>query len=74
MAGIELVSDKKSKSAYPPADRIGHQVILQARANGLIIRPLGDVIVLLPPLAIELNELKRMVEIMADSIAAMTGS
>jgi adenosylmethionine-8-amino-7-oxononanoate aminotransferase len=74
MVGIELVSDKESRSVYPPADRIGHQVILQARAKGLIIRPLGDVIVLLPPLSIELAELKRMVEIVADSIAAVTGS
>lgn len=73
MVGIELVGDKESKSVYPPADRIGHQVILQARSRGLIIRPLGEIIVLLPPLTIELAELKTMVEIVADSIQAVTG-
>ncbi|MEE8204968.1 MAG: adenosylmethionine--8-amino-7-oxononanoate transaminase [Dehalococcoidales bacterium] len=73
MVGIELVGDKESKSVYPPADRIGHQVILQARSRGLIIRPLGEIIVLLPPLTIELAELKTMVEIVADSRQAVTG-
>ncbi len=52
MVGIELVADRKTKKPYPVQQRIGHRVILEARKNGVIIRPLGDVIVLMPPLAI----------------------
>ena len=45
---------------------------LEARARGAIIRPLGDVVVLMPPLSIEPDVLEELVEITADSIAAAT--
>ena len=47
---------------------------LDARRRGAIIRPLGDVVVLMPPLAIEAEELEELVEITADAIAAATGA
>jgi adenosylmethionine-8-amino-7-oxononanoate aminotransferase len=65
MIGIELI-------AQPVADRIGHQVTLAARRRGAIIRPLGDVIVLMPPLAISEADLRRLVAIAAASIAEAT--
>jgi adenosylmethionine-8-amino-7-oxononanoate aminotransferase len=65
MCGIEL-------RAHPLADRIGHQVTLAARRRGAIIRPLGDVVVLMPPLAIDESELRRLVEITSDSIVEAT--
>jgi adenosylmethionine-8-amino-7-oxononanoate aminotransferase len=48
MVGIELVQDRTDKKAYAPAERIGHRVVLAARERGVVIRPLGDVIVLMP--------------------------
>jgi len=57
MAGIELVADKASKTPFPPQDRIGHKVAMACRSHGVIIRPLGDVLVLMPPLAITADEL-----------------
>ena len=48
MAGIELVAQKSNQQAFDPADRIGHRVVLAARLRGLVLRPLGDVIVLMP--------------------------
>jgi adenosylmethionine-8-amino-7-oxononanoate aminotransferase len=57
MGGLELVKDKKSKKPYPFEERIGYQVILEARREGVMLRPLGDVIVLMPPLAVSLEEL-----------------
>jgi adenosylmethionine-8-amino-7-oxononanoate aminotransferase len=51
---------------------MGHQVTLAARRRGAIIRPLGDVVVLMPPLAIEAAELRRLVEITAAAIAEAT--
>lgn len=48
MVGIELVADRKKKVAFPADRRMGHQVTLAARNNGVILRPLGDVVVLMP--------------------------
>jgi adenosylmethionine-8-amino-7-oxononanoate aminotransferase len=65
MTGIELAGH-----AYE--ERIGHQVTLAARRRGAIIRPLGDVVVLMPPLTISDAELRRLVAITGESIAAVT--
>lgn len=73
MVGIELVADRATKALYPPGERIGHRVILEARKRGLIIRPLGDVIVLMPPLAITTEEIDRLCEITFESIRAVVG-
>jgi adenosylmethionine-8-amino-7-oxononanoate aminotransferase len=53
---------------------MGHQVTLQARRRGALVRPLGDTVVLMPPLAIGPDELRRLVEITAAAIAAATAS
>ncbi len=73
MVGIELVADKETKEAYPAKDRIGHRVIMEARKRGLIIRPLGDVVVLMPSLAISIEELDRICDITFKSIGVVTG-
>jgi adenosylmethionine-8-amino-7-oxononanoate aminotransferase len=62
MVGIEL-------AGLPEPGRVGHQVTMAARRRGAIIRPLGDVVVLMPPLAIAEAELRRLVSITAASIA-----
>jgi adenosylmethionine---8-amino-7-oxononanoate aminotransferase len=67
MVGIELTD-------FPLAARMGHQVTLAARARGAIVRPLGDTIVLMPPLAISEDELRRLVAITAEAIAVATGA
>jgi adenosylmethionine-8-amino-7-oxononanoate aminotransferase len=46
-------------------------VALEARRRGAIIRPLGDVVVLMPPLAISKGDLRRLVEITSEAIAAV---
>ena len=53
---------------------MGHRVTLEARARGAIVRPLGDVVVLMPPLSISERELVRLVAITAEAIAAATGA
>jgi len=73
MAGIELVRDKKTKEPYPSGERTGHRVILEARRRGVMLRPLGDVIVLMPPLAISRDEIKLLVSAAAESISEVTG-
>ncbi len=73
MIGIELVRDRDTGEPYPEAERMGHRVILEARARGVILRPLGDVIVLMPAPAMKRSEIKRLVRVTADAIAAATG-
>ncbi|MEW6323773.1 MAG: adenosylmethionine--8-amino-7-oxononanoate transaminase [Nitrospirota bacterium] len=73
MAGIELVRDKTTTSPYPPARRMGHAVCRAARREGLLTRPLGDVIVLMPPLATSGRLIRRMVGIIGRSIERVTG-
>ena len=68
MIGIELVKDRKSKEAFEAVEQIGHRVILRARRKGAILRPLGNVIVLMPPLAMTLNELEKLLDITHESI------
>jgi adenosylmethionine-8-amino-7-oxononanoate aminotransferase len=65
MVGIELID-------RPPAERLGHSVAMAARRRGAVIRPLGDVIVLMPPLTISEADLRRLVAITAASIAETT--
>ncbi|MBI5642734.1 MAG: adenosylmethionine--8-amino-7-oxononanoate transaminase [Deltaproteobacteria bacterium] len=73
IAGIELVKDKASKEPFAPKDRIGSLVSTDARESGLLIRPLGDVLVIMPPLSIKEAELKRICKIVYDSIREITG-
>jgi len=72
MVGIELVRNKKTKRPYPPGEKIGQKVILEARKMGVVIRPLGDVIVLMPPLAIDEVTLKELVDVTYESIKRVT--
>jgi adenosylmethionine-8-amino-7-oxononanoate aminotransferase len=67
MVGIDL-------GEHDPSLRLGQRVVLEARRRGAIVRPLGDVIVLMPPLAISKADLRRLVEIVAASIRAADAS
>jgi len=72
MIGIELVKDRATKEAYPYADRMGHRVCLAARKRELMLRPLGDVIVVVPPLSIAPAEVDLLLEALHDSIKEAT--
>jgi adenosylmethionine-8-amino-7-oxononanoate aminotransferase len=60
IAGIELVRDKVTKEPYPWKERRGWQVCESALAEGVLVRPLGNVVVMMPPLAIQIDELDRI--------------
>jgi adenosylmethionine-8-amino-7-oxononanoate aminotransferase len=72
MTGIELVADKETKAPFPVQERMGIKVIMEARKRGVIIRPLGDVIVIMPPLSISPAELEELVEVVYQSIKTIT--
>jgi len=67
MIGIDL-------GAHDPELRLGHRVTLEARERGALVRPLGDVVVLMPPLSIGEEELNELLDITAESITAALAS
>lgn len=74
MAGLELVRDRRSKTPYGWEEKIGARVIQRAREKGAILRPLGHVIVLMPPLAIREKELEDLLEITFEAIRETTAN
>jgi adenosylmethionine-8-amino-7-oxononanoate aminotransferase len=74
MVGVELVRERESRLAFDPADRIGHLVCMALRKRGVILRPLGDTVVVLPPLSVDEAELDLLVQALGESIAEVTGA
>ncbi len=72
MVGIELIRDRKTKESYLREDRVGVGVCQRTRERGVILRPLGNVIVLMPPLSITLAELKRLLNVTYWAIEKIT--
>jgi adenosylmethionine-8-amino-7-oxononanoate aminotransferase len=73
IAAIELVADRTSKRPFPAEDRVGARVCAEARRRGLLVRPLGDTIVIMPPLVIDLPDLDTVLQIIREAILAVTG-
>jgi adenosylmethionine-8-amino-7-oxononanoate aminotransferase len=71
VAGIELVRDPATKRRFPEEWRVGHQVTLEARKRGVITRPLGDTLVVMPPLTIADRDLERLVGALRESTEAV---
>jgi adenosylmethionine-8-amino-7-oxononanoate aminotransferase len=74
MAAIELVQDRTTRRPYPLETRIGHRVTQEARRQGLLLRPLGHIIVLIPPLSTDTSILTRMVTIVHRAVATVTAT
>ena len=72
IVAVELVLDRTNKTPYPFEDRIGHRVCDVARENGLLIRPLVNTIVLMPPYAISKGEIDQMLDVVCDAIRVVT--
>src|SRR5262249_22247765 len=72
IAAIELVEDKATRKPYPIEARIGHRVCRVARQHGLLLRPLGHIILLIPPLSTTHHVLMRMVDILSDAIETLS--
>ena len=72
MIGIELVDDKSRRKSYATELRMGHKVIREARNHSVMIRPLGDVIILMPPLSISDDELAVLLDVTLNCIRTVT--
>lgn len=73
MVGIELVRDRATKAGYDAAERAGFKVCLAARAHQVLLRPLGNVLVLMPPLSLTVDEAKLLTGAVRSAIRAVLG-
>ena len=71
MAGVDLMADKQTGARFPVGKKVAVQVVKEARRRGVIIRPLGDVLVLMPPLSISKEELDLLLDVVYGSICAV---
>lgn len=65
---IEIVEDKGTKKPFDSRLRVGYQVYKEALKQGLILRPLGNVLYFNPPLNITKQELEKAMEIAKNAI------
>ncbi|MGX5630102.1 adenosylmethionine--8-amino-7-oxononanoate transaminase [Bacillus thuringiensis] len=72
MVGIELVKNKETKEAFDWTERVGVQVCKRSRELGMILRPLGNTIVFMPPLASTFEEIDDMLRILYKAISDVT--
>ncbi|MFL5241713.1 MAG: adenosylmethionine--8-amino-7-oxononanoate transaminase [Gemmataceae bacterium] len=68
IAGIELVCNKTAKQRFPSDQRVGARVCRLARERGVLLRPLGDVLVIFPPLSIDISLLNRLCQVLYNCI------
>lgn len=68
MVGIELVNNKETREPFPLTARIGHKVAMDCRKHGLLIRPIGNILVVMPPLRLTVRELRLMTSILRESL------
>ncbi len=72
MAGIEIVKNRETREPYPLKEKTGWKICARAREKGLLIRPLGNVVVLMPPIGISRRELKILSSITAEAVKEVT--
>ena len=68
---IELVEDKSSKRPYPSQQRLGYAIYKQALADGLLLRPLGDVLYFNPALTIDKQTIDTAIDRCVKAMAAV---
>lgn len=68
MVGIELGLDRASRTAFPASRRVGHQVTLACRRRGLILRNIGDTVVLMPAPAMPEELVVQLCRIVLESL------
>jgi len=74
MIGIEFVKDKVTKEPFKPEDMIGSKVAEAAQRLGLIARPLGNILIMSPPLVLTEEQIAEIADILRQSIMEVSAS
>jgi lysine--8-amino-7-oxononanoate aminotransferase len=73
IAGVELVKNWKTREPFKLAERAGARVCDAMKKRGVLTRPIGDVIVIMPPYRMTIPQLRRVVTVLAESIEETLG-
>lgn len=73
IAGVELVRDWTTRGAFDLRERAGARVCEAMARRGVLTRPIGNVVVLMPPYCTTPAQVRRMVSALAESIEEVTG-
>ena len=73
IGAVELFKDVAAKEPFPVADKIGIRVCAEMRGRGVLTRPIGNTIVLMPPYCISDEQLDRVLSVLAESIRKVVG-
>lgn len=68
MCAVEIVKDKTTGESFGASKMIGAKICRAMWDKGAMLRPLGDVIVIMPPIAIDTELLKQLLEIVYDAL------
>jgi adenosylmethionine-8-amino-7-oxononanoate aminotransferase len=71
MVGVELVEDKATRKPFDSRRRLGAEVCMKLRRRGVILRPLGDTVVIMPPVAMEVGDLRAIVTALGEEVVAI---
>jgi adenosylmethionine-8-amino-7-oxononanoate aminotransferase len=72
MVGFDLWADPAERRRYPTDERRAHRAVLAAREEGVVVRPLADTMVLMPPLAMPADLIERLVAATARAVERAT--
>lgn len=72
MACIEYVTDKQARTAPPASWEIAKRIIRETMPRGLMVRPMGNLVVMSPPLIIDRQQIDTMVRILREATEAVT--
>jgi adenosylmethionine-8-amino-7-oxononanoate aminotransferase len=71
MVGIELVKDRATRETFDPRRRLGAAICQNLRGRGVMLRPLGDTIILMPPLTMEMSDIERIVDALGAELSGI---
>ena len=74
IAGIELVKNWKTREPYPWKNRIGVRVCEEAKKEGVLTRPIGNVLVIMPPYCTTPSQLEKICRVLERSIKKVCGN
>jgi adenosylmethionine-8-amino-7-oxononanoate aminotransferase len=69
---VELAKDKRRREPYPWQERRGQRIYRYSLQNGVLLRPIGDVVYFMPPYIVDEAEMDLMVQVAADGIELAT--
>jgi adenosylmethionine-8-amino-7-oxononanoate aminotransferase len=74
MGAVEIVKNKATKEPFPREARVGARLCEKMRPKGAVLRPLGDCVVVMPPVAIDTRLLTELLEIVRETIKQDLGA